>query len=835
MTSRIANTFIVALLISTILPARLLAYEKPSPSPVRPIAQGTPPIYTFQECDQAEEASLRDELNRIAQAVFAEERSGQVLTEIVEDNWDETGMDSAVDSAVRAATARVRRRTTWGQRVQSNWSTAWAEWLATRVAVVAFGSQGFRDSFDQLSEEIADDLDKEIRVMAAKSASSVLLCLEEFIGESFSQTMAQVFENQILDKVDVTESDLEAEAREFVDVLESHPELMAGISLIIGAQVARKLAQQMAGSVMGKVATRILGKVATSAIPLVGTVIGVTLIVIDVHRAGEGALPLIKESLQKEKVKAEIRKKVTVRVNEVLEDELHHLARSIADDVYSQWLSFRSRHKRVLELAEANPRFRSILDYSNVVEVEKLTELVVAVEATLEPENLDEMIRKGQVERILALPVQAYVILSVEQVGGEAWDPPELVLAWADLAGEESKDVIVQVVESELYQIASPLDFEGRETLVRVLALEDSILIKELMQLSKVERAALLQLSTPQTKWVLTELSAKERVWLASYLTELSDPVPELFMEYVVWEPALIAKLIDSKELQTELHRVMDLAQTIQVFKSILFGSTAEQVEKLSRLVAVADEILEPEQFVAVIEKGQFERILALPQEAFEILRVDGDPELVLTWGDLAGKAIIQVVDTKLHHVARPSNFRDREELDKVLDIQDTEAIHKLMMLDQSGRDVVLELPTGLIRAALNALTADEFSWLATHLQEHMFDKRGPLLDRVAREPALIAHLRFRDIRKALLESPNAQDTLEMLAVKTRDESPSEIVEEGSKRGTESTDGPIAIVVLSFVSLMSLWIWWQNFHRRPTDTKGTANRTSRVSKGRDRP
>ena len=42
-----------------------------------------PVSYTFEECEQIKEASLRDELNSITQAVFAEEQGGIDLVAIV--------------------------------------------------------------------------------------------------------------------------------------------------------------------------------------------------------------------------------------------------------------------------------------------------------------------------------------------------------------------------------------------------------------------------------------------------------------------------------------------------------------------------------------------------------------------------------------------------------------------------------------------------------------------------------------------------------------------------------------------------------------------------------
>ena len=80
-------------------------------------------------------------------------------------------------------------------------------------------------------------------------------------------------------------------------------------------------------------------------------------------------------------------------------------------------------------------------------------------------------------------------------------------------------------------------------------------------------------------------------------------------------------------------------------------------MDKLSELVAVASEALEPEEIAALIDSGQFEEILALPRATFAILREKEDPALVIEWAALAGEAVIQIVETGLFRVATPSDF----------------------------------------------------------------------------------------------------------------------------------------------------------------------------------
>ena len=242
---------------------------------------------------------------------------------------------------------------------------------------------------------------------------------------------------------------------------------------------------------------------------------------------------------------------------------------------------------------------------------------------------LDRIIETGEFERILALPIITFGILR------DTADP-ELVLAWADLAGEG----IVSVVKTELYKFTSPSEIGDRETLEKVLALEDSLAIQFLMKLRVEHRRALLRLRTGQTKWLFSELSEDDLTWLLEYFSELQGQATEILVDFVKRDQVLISQLQGSDELRSRFPAVLNLAETSSKFQTILNGTASGQADKLSELVALASDALDPEEIAALIDSGQFEEILALPQNSFEILRVTGNPALVLDWAELAGRGI---------------------------------------------------------------------------------------------------------------------------------------------------------------------------------------------------
>ena len=539
-------------------------------------AQETTPIYTFQECEQIEDARLRDELNAITQSVFKAEQSSLRVAEIVDRKWVDLDVDATVDVAVDSAIERVRGEEDYWNRVLSGWSVEQAEELTTKVANYAFGSQVFRDTVDQLSKEIADDLADEIGVMTAKSASSALLCVQEFIGNTFSQTMISILDEQIKAGIDETAFGSGVDTN-FTDILETRMGSLAGVGIIIGTQIAKRLAQKVAQNIAGKVVVRILGRVATSVIPLAGWIIGAGLILWDLIESGEGALPQIRESLQGPDVKAEIRAQIAEAVDAEMQATLPELARSVANDVFSEWQDLRLKFPRVLYLARTNSRFQTLLNNSTAAQVDKLAELVALADEKLEPEQLARTIDMGQFERIFSLPQSAFDIL---QVGGD----PDLVIAWADLAGE----AIVQVVETELYRIASPSEFRDRKTLERVLALQDPAAIQKLMGLNQVDQDLLLGLPTEQARSVLMDLSTEDLSWLTIYLAELPLHETNLLVDRILQEPALMSKLRfeDMRQALLESPNIQETLDFLASREESAVGQVTKVLEDTERVIS---------------------------------------------------------------------------------------------------------------------------------------------------------------------------------------------------------------------------------------------------------
>ncbi len=433
---------------------------------------------------------------------------------------------------MEAATQKVMEETGYWERLVSGWSPVKAEELTKEVANHAFGSSEMRDAFDLLSQNISDDVVAEVRLITAMSASSALLCVQTFIGDTISPTMSAVLEEEIQNRLKELDASSDEEI-DFLDIAMEKPHLLGGVGIVIASQIAKSLGKKLSQKIAGKVITRVLGRIGSTVVPVAGWIIGAALIVWDLWKAGEGSLPLIRDALQDDEVKQEIREQTTIHVSEELRLELPQLARAIANDVYSQWQEFRRKYARVLDLAETNARFRGILDRTEVAEIKGLADFVGIIESEFGTKKLEELTENGDFERLFHLHEEALEML---RNGIE----PEVVIDWADLSG----DLLPGVIETELYRVASPSDFKDRADLDRILELEDAELIGKVMRLPKDVREAVLELPAEQIVEVLYSLSPEELSLLAGdYLHVLEPRERNILVDRILRKPGLFSEL----------------------------------------------------------------------------------------------------------------------------------------------------------------------------------------------------------------------------------------------------------------------------------------------------
>jgi hypothetical protein len=511
---------------------------------------GTVPV----GCESIAPEALRDEMNRVSQAIFADENSALDIGEIVARQWRIVGMDAAIDDAVRDAVVQVRSDTDlWAQFV-SGWSPAQAEALTNEVAALAFSSTTFRDAIDKLSVAVGADLAATVATLAAQSATQATLCLQAYVGTRYSEALVAIFTAELQNQTQGLELASAADADAGIwAVINRHQRALGGVGVIIAAQIARRvmieLGETIAERVAGRLVGRIIGKAGSTIVPVAGWAIGGALIAYDLYSNRDGALPQIEEGLLAPEVKVAIRDEISDVVTTELRLETPQLARKIANDLYTAWLEFQRKYTQVLSWAENDPAFAKLLAASD--DPAKLATLVDATLAAVGQAGLDAALTDGSMARALELPESSYVILG-------ATASFATLLAWADLAGA----ALDQVISTELYKYQAPTDLSHDE-LTAILALDDRAAIGALALLPRTSLVALLGLARDPLRALAQTLGPDDLRWLGDYLTQLSQAQANALVTLLLDEPALMAALKD-ETVQAQIVRTQEVDATVR-------------------------------------------------------------------------------------------------------------------------------------------------------------------------------------------------------------------------------------------------------------------------------
>jgi len=504
-----------------------------APVAAQDVPAGGSAIATLEECATVEEGALADELNVLTQSVLGAALDAIDIGAIVDDKWQELGIDLIVAAEVDAAVASVKADQDLWNTFLSGWNAGLARDLSLAVASKAFDSESFRKAIEDLSAAVAEEIGVQVGVSSAEGASSAAHCLQTFIRANYAPVLVDAFENEVAratSETEVEEADLPST---LLSAIDQHKVALGGVGVIIATQIAKRLvvrlSQQVAKRVAGRLTARVLGRIGTTVIPLAGWIIGGGMIAYDIYSGRDGALPEIQEQLKSAEVAEGIRAEITAAIEPELRTEIPGVARELANGLYSQWSAVRQDLRVILELSAENDAFSALLD--TVQDEEQLQSFVALNRALLGVVGRDGVLAaadSGDLAR--ALPVGETIAPVVAATGSL-----ETALAWSDAAG----DLLDDVVALEIYKVKQPDDL-SRAELERLIALDNPTIIAKVGILPPEQMRALLALSTPTLHQLGESMLSENLAWVAQATAGRSQSDVNALVSLLASDPHLV-------------------------------------------------------------------------------------------------------------------------------------------------------------------------------------------------------------------------------------------------------------------------------------------------------
>jgi len=522
--------------VALLLIAAMLASYAPTQAATR--RQSAPTgQYTVGDCRNVDKEVLRSEIERHALDVIAGAAAPLNIEQLVARKWAELRVDAVIDAAVSQATTDLYAQEDYFNRLASGWWGDKAQEYAERVANTAFSSPQFRAKIEELSAAVGVEVARQVETQFAQAASVALLCLREYVGEHYAETLFAAFERTV--QFEMQQLNLTTAAAPEINALASHQLALAGVGTILVTQLVYRLTQRLseriAQRVAGKIAGRILGRVGSSFIPVAGWIIGIGLIVYDLWEGGNGALPQIEEALTSPEVKAKIQEEIVTAIKDDLPDQAAWIALETSVSLVEEWQHFCSRYQDVCATAESNVDFGNLLELVTLDELDRLDALTTYLLNQAGRATLDIVIADGRLEQLLALPDATLRELL-------AWSTPAALLAWQGMAGAQ----LPLLVDYGVHRQTTPEEFTPA-TLTALLALPGGVEAEKVLALAAEKRRVLLAL--PQD--VLDQLAAVQSTadldWLAGYML-LSQAPPATVAEEVAEGRTSVAALRDPQQ-----------------------------------------------------------------------------------------------------------------------------------------------------------------------------------------------------------------------------------------------------------------------------------------------
>lgn len=480
-----------------------------------PVTDASP---SREACDVGDEAGFRAAIETVTVEALQRGMKTFDYRGIVGEEWRRANLGALVDKQVDVAVEEVRQQTTWGLLIQSLADQNKAEALAKAVADRVYRSDEMKAAIEELAVAVGKNVAQSMEIASQDAARPALACLETYLGSRYGSSVARAVASDAAADFGLSPEAGDASVSTGT-VLKRSAGGVAGAAILLVRRQLANMAARVGQRLVGSVLSRLVGTVAGG--------VGLVLIVKDLWDLRHGVMPIIAEEMKSMLTKEKVQDELARGLEEVISAHVPEIGVEAAKHVVEVWQEFRRAHAKALELAVANPKFRTFLDTLKPDAIPRLDEVVALVLANEGEANVLVRLDNGTLaEAVKRLPEPGM------QIARETRSI-EAALKWDAIAGTS----LPAVVELGLHQRAKPEDFT-KPSLDRLLAIDDRLVVQRLAALSLPARDVLFDLDPAQLATLARGHGEAELVSLAHYITALEAGARKQLMDAIAADPA---------------------------------------------------------------------------------------------------------------------------------------------------------------------------------------------------------------------------------------------------------------------------------------------------------
>ena len=213
-------------------------------------------------------------------------------------------------------------------------------------------------------------------------------------------------------------------------------------------------------------------------------------------------------------------------------------------------------------------------------------------------------------------------------------------------------------------------------------------------------------------------------------------------------------------DFQRKYTQVLTWAEDDPAFQALL--AEVDDPAKLATLVDITLTALGTEGLQAALADGSMARALDLPESAYVILRASASFATLLTWADVAGASLEEVVTLEIYKSKGPTDL-SRDDLLALVAVGEPAAT-KLALLDAGTLGQLLTLSRDNLSALAQSLSPDDLAWLGGYLAALGQEQANQLVTLLLDDPSLMAQLKDETVQKQVASARDVNAVLRFLA-----------------------------------------------------------------------
>ena len=249
---------------------------------------------------------------------------------------------------------------------------------------------------------------------------------------------------------------------------------------------------------------------------------------------------------------------------------------------------------------------------------------------------------------------------------------------------------------------------------------------------------------------VKDELARVIEEQIASQLEELADRASTRIID--IWREFRLAHL-----------KVLQLAKTNAQFKNFIETARPDQLARVDEIVAIALRQGNEGTIDRMMQSGTLQRaVVQLPDAGLQIARETQSIDLALSWWDLAGEQLSDVVKFSLYKKTQPDAFT-LAQLKRLLNLKDATVIARLAEVSPQSREVLMNIGDDRIVPIAREMQPDQLAILAGYMTALGAPARQEIIATIAAAPDRIGVLTPGYVQQGLQHSNDQLAAVKMM------------------------------------------------------------------------